>query len=419
MTRSQRMLAAGLGAVAIALAVATPVAAAPSNPPSPSVPPSSPGSPTATPGSPSTRPAVTPSTSDKPATGTKQAAPRAAVYDMQVAGTADVTFVSNGPAKGLTTSVNLSVHNAGTVTQQGLTVVVSAPSDARLTGALIDAHGIDHCVRGVLPDGRDVVTCQVHDGGPGVGTFERAGFVLTGDVPLPARPAEPFGSVSLLGYHSPNASDSTGFEYRVHSLDTSKPSENMDLVTRAPTVTMSRGGDGLYHGVLRTSVTNRGGNAVPPMRFDLQTPAGVTLVGSADDGFPYPCVRSGDTVTIGTGVSCDIQQTLQPGRTFSSSWKLTAQQPVAGGRPGSVSANVFSDNAWGDPKGENDVAFTVTFASASASPSHNGQAGGGGSSLPVTGTPLALIVGGGAAVLAAGGALLVAARRRRAQSPNT
>ena len=433
MKRAHRMLAVGIGigvaAVALsAAALAGPAAAAPSgspsNSPSPSTSSSPSGSPSTTPsGSPSaspSKPSTAPSTSDSSSAGaTRKAAPKATVYDVELVVPTEVTLASKGPGTA-TNSVNISVHNAGTVAQQGLTVTVVAPTDAHLTGALVGATGIDNCVTGTSY-GRDEVTCQVHDGGPG--RYEHAGFVLTGQIPLPTNTHDPFGTVNLRGFHTPNANIAgTSAAYLVRGVDTSKPIESMDLVASASPVTMTHGTDGKYHGILRTSFTNRGTNAVPPMTLNVFPPQGVELLGPSGNWNADPCVRVNGRTGYPTGLKCQPGMTLQPGQSFTQDWDLSADKPITNGTTGDVFAEVVSDHLYSDPKGGADVSFTVTFASTSTktgpstSPNSSGQAAGSATSLPVTGTPLALIAGGGAAVLVAGGALLVLGRRR-AQSP--
>ncbi len=421
MKRAQRLLAAAIGVAAMALGVAAlagPATAAPSSSPSPSSPAAS-ASPSGSPSASPSRPSTTPSTSDSPSTGTAKAAPKATVYDMEVAASSDATLQSDGPGTA-TTSISISVHNAGTATQQGLTVTVVEPSDAQLTGAVTGAHGIDNCVHGIQR-GLGEITCQVHDSGPGVDTYEYAHFVISGQVPLPNEPNTPYGTVTLHGYHTPNANPAgTEVAFEVHATDTSKPSQTMDLVTTASSVTMTRGSDGLYHGVLRTSVTNRGQNELPPLRLEIQPPDNATVVGPVDDLFPWPCGRINSPSGGQRSLRCQGGGTFKPGQTFSASFRLTADKPTTNGSLGSVSAAVMSDHTWIDRANANIVQYKLTFATtpASASPSGGGQAAGSGTSLPVTGTPLALIAGGGAAVLVAGGALLVLARRRRVQPPS-
>jgi hypothetical protein len=423
MKRAQRLLAATVGAAAIALgaaALAGPATAAPSSSPSSSPSPStssSPsGSPSPSPSKPSTAPSTSSSTSDSPSTGTEKAAPKATVYDLELAAESTVILRSNGPGTA-TNSVSVSVHNAGTVTQQGLTITVVEPSDAQLTGAVTGAHGIDHCVHGVQR-GLGELTCQVHDSGPGADNYEYAHFVLSGQVPLPNEPNTPYGTVTLHGYHAPNANPAgTEVAFEVTATDTSKPSQTMDLVTTASPVTMARGSDGLYHGVLRISVTNRGHDELPPLTLNIDPPDNATVVGPVDALFPWPCGRMNSPSYGDRSLRCQGGGTFRPGQTFGASFRLTADRPTTNGTVGHVSADVVSDHTWTEPSNANIVQYPLTFATtpASASASGSGQAAGSGTSLPVTGTPLALIAGGGATVLVAGGALLVLSRRRRVQ----
>jgi hypothetical protein len=431
--RIHRVLAAGIGVAAIALsaaALAGPAAAAPSSSPSPTntsspTNPSGPTSPSASPsgapGSPGTRPGrptASPSTSDSAPTGKVPAAPTAVVYDMSVAAS-DVTFVSDGPAHGTTANVSIAVRNNGTAAQHGLTVTVLEPSDAHLTGIQPGASGIDGCVAGTVGDGRGAITCQVHDAGPG--HQEMASFGLTGDVPLPASPAHPNGSVILHGFHAPNAHpDDTSVRFAVRAIDSSQPERQVDLRITAGDVTMRRGGDGRWHGTVPVTFVNRGNTTVPAVMLEILPPAGVTLDGPSDDGFPYPCVRiSGDDVLHNlhrqSGLRCSLGS-LAPGVTSVAGFSLSSDAARSDPVPGQVSVYP-SDSGAVDPRHLNQAGFHVTFASPSGGPS--GQAAGSGTSLPVTGTPLALIAGGGAVVLAAGGALLVLGRRRRLQSPKT
>jgi hypothetical protein len=325
----------------------------------------------------------------------------------------DVTFQSNGPAKGVQSYLTVQVRNAGTAAQQGLTVTVLEPSDAHLTGRVGGDSGIDSCVHSTGPDGRGSFTCQVHDEGPG--QTEATSFGITADLPLPAHPVHPDGAVAVNGFNQAEATpDDNSVTFAVHGIDTSKPAQDIDLVTTAAPVTMTLGTDGKYHGTLRTSVTNRGHGSVPPVTLEILPPKDVTLVGNADDGFPYPCVGVSAKIGFPAGLRCEIQETLRPGQTFSASWTLTADKPTTEGTLGQVSAYLLGNHSVTDSRHDNVTSFTVTFA---GGPSGNGQAAGNGSSLPVTGTPLALIVGGGAVVLGAGGALLVLGRRRRVQSP--
>jgi hypothetical protein len=436
MKRAQRMLAATIGVAAIALgavALAAPAAAAPSSPSSPSSPsnPTGPsGSPSSSPSSPGahepsgpsapvppgarpSRPAVSPSTSDSAPAGKAPAAPKTVGYDMSVAAS-DVTFESDGPTHGTTANVSISVRNNGSAPQRGLTVTVLEPSDAHLVGIRPDATGIDDCVHGTATDGRGTITCQVHDAGPG--HQEMASFGLTGDVPLPADAAHPNGSVILHGFHTPNAHPAdTSVSFAVHALDTSEPAQQIDLRVTAGDVTMRRGSDGRYHGTVLVDVSNRGGATLPAITLEVLPPSNVTLDGPSDDGFPYPCVRiSGDDVLHNlhrqSGLRCSMGA-IQAGGSFRTGFALSSGAASSGAVPGQVSVYPESTGiVYDDPNHLNAAGFHVTFAS--PAPSGNGRAAGSGSSLPVTGTPLALIAGGGAAVLAAGGVLLVLARRR-------
>jgi hypothetical protein len=398
MKRAQRLLAVTVGAAAIALgavALAGPAAAAPSGSPSPSSSPGSPGSPSAA-----------PSTSDKPSNGTK-AGPPVTVYDMALSAS-DVVFESHGPARGLTSSVGISVRNNGTVAQPDLTVAVVEPSDAHLTGLEPGASGIDNCLHGTEA-GLGVYYCQVHDRGPG--QVETARFGITADVPLPAGTPSPYGRVTLHGYHQPDAhAGDNDITFSVFDQDTSKPAEAIDLVTTAKPVTMKR--QGPYRGLLSMSVTNRGDRPVPPVTLEIEAPQGAEVTGNADDGFPYPCVRIGGSHGLVSGLRCQIGETLQPGQTFSATWVLMAEKPDTHGTLGIVDAYVTGDHVYTDPKHDNVASYQVTFA-ADQSGTGSGSAAGSGTSLPVTGTPLGLIAGGGAVVLAAGGALLALSRRRK------
>lgn len=416
MKRAHRLLAASIGAAAIALgavALAGPAAAAPSSSPSPSSSssPSSPSSPSGSPSASPSQPSTAPSTSDKPSTGTKGAAPKATVYDMALSAS-DVVFQSDGPARGLTSTVGISVRNNGTVAQPDLTVAVVEPSDAHLTGIEPGASGIDNCLHGTEA-GLGVYYCQVHDRGPG--QVETARFGITADLPLPADTPNPYGQVTLHGYHQPDAHPGDNdITFSVFGQDTSKLAEAVDLVTTAKPVTMKK--QGPYRGLLSMSVTNRGDKPVPPMTVEIEAPQGVEVVGNRDDGFPYPCVRIGGSHGLVSGLRCRILETLQPGQTFSSTWMLMAEQPDTHGTLGLVNAYVTGDHVYTDPKHDNVASYQVTFASDTPG-NGSGSAAGSGTSLPVTGTPLGLIAGGGAVVLAAGGALLVLSRRRRAHPP--
>jgi hypothetical protein len=324
----------------------------------------------------------------------------------------DVTFQSNGPAQGVQSYLTVQVRNNGTVAQQGLTVTVLEPSDTHLTGRVGGDSGIDSCVHGTGPDGRGSFTCQVHDEGPG--QTEQTSFGITADLPLPADPAHPDGAVAVNGFNQAEATpDDNSVAFAVHGTVTS-PAPDIDLVTAASPVTMALGTDGRYHGALKTSVTNRGQGSVSSVQLEILPPTNVTLVGNADDGFPYPCVGVSPKPGFPAGLRCQIQETLKPGQTFSASWTLTADKPTTEGTRGQVSAYALGDDGIIDSGHANGTSFTVTFTGGQ---NGNGQAAGNGGSLPVTGTPLALIAGGGAVVLVAGGALLVLGRRRRAQSP--
>lgn len=404
--KSIRSLAAALGVAAVALGAATlagPAAAAPSGTPIPS------GSPVPS-SSPSDRPSsppASPSTSDSPTTGAEPAAPKATVYDMSVSSDSVVTFVSNGPAKGVTASFTIQVRNSGSAAQQGLTVTVVEPSDARLTGWRTDDGSIDNCVRGTLPDGRGEYTCQVHDQGPG--RTELAFFDLTADVPLPANPAHPDGSVTLNGFHVPNAHPAdTSVTFAVRAVDDSIPAKEVDLRVSAKPVAMARGTDGVYHGTLWPTVTNNGPEAVPPVTLEVYVPAGVTLVGPTEG-----CTRIGTAYRqLQTGLRCPVPA-LAPGQSDTLKFWLTADKPATHRAVGQLWAYVVNDSTrYTDPQQKNVFFYEVTFPAISPTPSTSGQAAGTGSPLPVTGTPLLLIAGAGTAVLAAGAVLLVLSRRR-------
>lgn len=264
----------------------------------------------------------------------------------------DLGFDGHGPGT-YESTVGVRMYNTGTVTHEGMSVLVLPPAGVAAVGSE-DQDGIGDCAPTTV-DGRAGLVCQVTDRGPD--TVVRARITMRATVPL-SNPGE-HGSVVLRAADGASL-DAVGFS--VEAFDEDAPTQEVDFVTTASDTALVEGSDGRYHGTVTISVTNDSTEPVDRTTLGVLPPLNTTI--SASDSAGLDCyVVSGDTkfFVMPHGLRCGVPLG-EPGSTGSYTFQITATTPDTEGTLGVARLLPYrSGYAVVDPNHGNADTFAVTF----------------------------------------------------------